>query len=146
MLSRGCSRKNAWLCRRGVTSLEFALVGSLVLMLLLGASEAARYMMTLQSLRSVTGEAVRLVVLRGNANLNAGSAACTGLSGSLSGAAARVAFLKAASLTATMSGCTTGSNGITTVRVTVSYPFTFQVAYFGTRSRSISEINQALFN
>ena len=146
MLWSGCIRMTAWRNRRGVTSLEFALVAFLLLMLLLGASEAARYMMTVQSLRSVSGEAVRLVALRGGANINAGNTACSGLSGTLSGAGARVAFLDAASLRTTMMGCTTDTNGVTTVTVTVSYPFTYQVTYFGTERRSLSETSQALFN
>lgn len=142
---RGCNKGTAVLGRRGATSLEFAMVATVLLTLLLGAAEAGRYMMTLQSLRSATDEAVRLAMLRGGANLNAGSAPCTGMSGALSGAASRVAFLSSASLTATMSACATASNGISSVTVTVSYPFTFQFSYFGARSRTLSESTQAIF-
>jgi Flp pilus assembly protein TadG len=145
MRSRGCNRPCVALGRRGATSLEFALVGSLLLTLLLGVSEAGRYMMTLQSLRSAADEAVRLVVLRGGSNMNAGNPACTGMSGALSGAASRVAFLDATSLTVNLSACSTNSNGMTTVTVTISYPFTFQVTYFGTMSRILIETAPAVF-
>lgn len=146
MLWRDCSKPRMRLGRRGATSLEFALVGSLLMMLLLGASEAGRYMITLQSLRSATDEAVRLVVLRGSANMNAGTSPCAGLNGALSGAADRVAFLKAASLTTVLTGCTTASNGVTMVNFSLTYPFSFNVNYFGITSLQLNETGQALFN
>ncbi len=131
--------------RRGTTSLEFALVGGLLLSLLVGGLDLARYMFTLECLRATTAEAVRLATLRGSQNLNAGSAACSSLSGSLAGAAARVPFLHADQVTATLSGCATQA-GVTTVTVTVQYPFSFAVGYFGAKSRPMSETAQALFN
>lgn len=143
---RGCGSGRIALGRRGATSLEFALVATLLLALLLGSSEAARYMLTLQSLRSAADEAVRIVMLRGGANLNAGRAACYGMSGAVNGAASRVAFLNPVSLVTTMSACVTGSNGIASVTVTVSYPFTFQFSYFGARNRTLTESTQAIFN
>ena len=85
------------------------------------------------------------MTLRGSQNMNAGVAACTNLTGALTGAAARVTYLQAASLTVTMSGCATLA-GITRVTITVGYPFVFTVALFGTVDPQITETAQALFN
>ena len=74
---------------RGTTSLEFALVGGLFVSLLLGAMEIGRYMMTLESVRTATAEAVRQVTIRGSQNMIAGRVACTDLVGSLDSVAAR---------------------------------------------------------
>lgn len=139
------SGRRSTLGERGATSLEFALVGGLLMSLLLGSIEMGRYMFTLECVRTATAEAVRLATLRGSQNMNAGSAACANLSGNLADAAARTPFLQAASLTVTMGGCATQA-GITTVTITVQYPFTFTVALFGAGSRPINETAQAVFN
>ena len=146
MLWRGCSSLRLILGRRGATSLEFALVGSLLLTLILGASEAGRYMITLQSLRSAADEAVRLVVLRGGANINAGISPCAGLSGGLNGVAERVGFLEAASIVASLTACSTSSNGITTVSILIRYPFAIKINYFGRTNQILEEAALALFN
>lgn len=146
MLWRGCSSPRTTVGRRGATSLEFALVGSLLLMLMLGASEAGRYMITLQSLRNATDEAARLVLLRGGANLNSGISPCTGLNGTLSGTTDRVAFLKAASVSANVTACSTAANGMTTVFFSISYPFNFNVGYFGATNIQLVETGQIIFH
>ena len=130
--------------RRGIASLEFALVGGLLLSLLLGGIDLARYMFTLECLRATAADAVRLATLQGSRNLNTGSAACTSLSGALAGSSARVPFLRANLVTATLSGCATQAR-ITTVTVTVQYPFSFVVPVFGT-APAMTETAQALFN
>jgi len=143
----GFRKPHRWLPlrdRRGVASLEFALVGGLLLSLLLGGIDLARYMLTLECLRATAADAVRLATLQGSRNLNAGSAACTSLSGALAGSSARVPFLRANLVTATLSGCATQA-GVTTVTVTVQYPFTFVVPYFGT-APAMTQTTQALFN
>ncbi|SDB74469.1 TadE/TadG family type IV pilus assembly protein [Belnapia rosea] len=129
----------------GATSLEFALVGSILLSLLLGSIEMSRYMFTVELVRVAAAEAVRLTTLRGSQNLNAGTAACSGLSGNLSGAGHRTPFLDANELEVTMSGCTT-AGGITTVSIAVEYPFSFAVPFFGTTSRPVSETARAVFH
>jgi Flp pilus assembly protein TadG len=138
-------RRRSVLDQQGTTSLEFALVGSLLMSLLLGTIEIGRYMFTLESMRVAVSEAVRLVTLRGSQNMNAGNAACTGLSGELSGAGARTPFLQSTALTVVMNGCVTQA-GITTVVVTVDYDFTFTVPIFGATSRPLTETAQAVFN
>jgi hypothetical protein len=88
---------------------------------------------------------MRLVTLRGSQNMNAGSAACTGLSGEFSGAGAQTPFLQPTALIVMMNGCVTQA-GITTVAVTVNCGFTFTVPIFGATSRSLTENGQAVFN
>lgn len=149
MLSSGFANMAAgvrWrLGTRGVTSLEFALVGSLLMLLVLGSLELSRYLFTLELVRTVSAEAVRMATLRGSQNLIAGSAPCTNLSGNLSGAGARTPYLQASRLTVTMSGCTTAS-GITTLSISVQYPFVFAVPLFGATNRTLTETAQAVFN
>lgn len=144
MPSFACAERRA-LGARGTTSLEFALVGAMLVSLLLGGIEASRYFFTLQSLRAATAEAVRLVLLRGSQNLNGGGSACTNLAGTLGGVTAKVPYLSTASLQVTMSGCAT-SGGVTTVSVSVQLPFTFNLPLFGPRARTLSEQAQAVFN
>ena|GEM_PF-1867662 len=130
--------------RRGAATIEFALIGSAFLMLLLGGMDAARYLATIEAVRSASAEAARMAVLRGSANLNAGSAACTGLAGPLSGTP-RSPLLDAAALSVALSGCTT-SGTVTSVTVTASYPFAFALPWFGTGERVITEAGQVVFN
>ena len=131
--------------RGGATALEFALVGGLLVSLLIGTLQTGRYLMTQAAIRSVAADAVRLVVLRGSANLNAGRAACSGLSGSLSGVNARAAVLRLSSLAVSLSDCAS-SSGMTTVTVTVSYPFTYAIPLVPTRSLQLREEARAIFN
>lgn len=144
MRTAGTARRRFALGERGVTSLEFALVGSLFMLLLLGSMEMGRYMVTLAAVRNATAEAVRLATLRGDQNMLAERAPCTNLAGALAGVAAKVPSLVAASLTVTMGGCATNA-GATTVNVTVNYPFTFAVTLFGATNRPITETAQAVF-
>lgn len=130
---------------RGATSLEFGLVGSLLMMLVLGSLELGRYLFTLELVRSVAAEAVRMATLRGSRNLIAGDAPCTNLSGSLTGAGALTPSLQASLLNVTMADCATAS-GVTTLSVTVQYPFVFAVPLFGTPSHPLTETAQAVFN
>jgi Flp pilus assembly protein TadG len=129
----------------GVASLEFALVGSLLMSLLFGTIEIGRYLFTLESLRTAAAEAARAVTLRGSANMNSGNDACTGLSGDLTGVQTRTPFLDPSTLSLKMSSCAT-NGGVTTVTVTVKYPFSFVVPVFGSRVSSLTETAQAVFN
>src|SRR3954451_10903255 len=99
---------------RGVTSVEFGLVGSLLMLLVLGSLELGRYLFTLELVRTATAEAVRLATLRGSQNLIAGSGPCTNLNGNLLGASVGTPYLRADLLTVTMSGCATVS-GVTSL-------------------------------
>lgn len=132
-------------CRRGAAASEFALVGTLLLSLLLGTMELGRYLFTLEALRSAAAEAARAVTIRGSANMNAGRAPCTGLSGALTGAGISASFLNPGSLTMTMSGCVT-TGAVTTVQVAVSHPFAFAVKVPGLSMPALEENALAVFN
>jgi len=108
--------------RRGATALEFALVGGAFVALMIGVLEVGRYMIVREAVRVAAMDAVRVAILRGSANLNAGAAACRDLSGSLAGAVSGGPMLRADQLLVGMSGCAT-AGGLTSVTVTVSYPF-----------------------
>jgi Flp pilus assembly protein TadG len=131
--------------RRGASSLEFALICGPLMALVLGTIELSRYLITLTSVRTVAAEAARTATLRGSQNMNAGSSPCTNLGGTLAVAGARTPFLNPASLTVTMGGCATNA-GVTTVTITVTYPFAFTLPYFGNSNRPITETVQGIFN
>ena len=145
MRSSGCNRP-CRLGRRGGSSLEFALVGSLVMALTLGAADLCRYLVALSSLRMAGAEVARAVTLAGGANLNAGLPPCTGLSGTWPNAGARVRLLAAERLVATLSGCQTHAAGVTSVTITLSYGFRLTTSAFGVAERSLSETTRASFN
>jgi Flp pilus assembly protein TadG len=134
-----------WRSKQGVATLEFALVGVVLMSFLIGIMEVGRYMLTLEAVRTVTADAVRLAMLRGSASLNAGAGACSNLSGSLTGANARTPLLRSADLSVILSGCATNA-GMTTVRVTVTYPFTYAIPLVSSRSKQVQEIAQAVIN
>lgn len=144
--SASARRRRAGAAQRGATSLEFALVGTILVALLFGTIEISRYLFTLEALRTTAAEAVRVVTLRGSANMNGGVDPCTGLSdGDLSGVPVRAPFLNTGDLSIRISGCATNA-GITTVNVTVNHPFSFVLSYFGTSLSTITETAQASFN
>ncbi|MBP0445295.1 pilus assembly protein [Roseomonas sp. SSH11] len=128
-----------------MATVEFALIGGLLLTFVIGIMEASRYLMTLEALRTVTADAARMVVLRGSANLNANRAACTNMAGALSGASARTGALDPASLSVVLSNCATNA-GVTTVTVTVTYPFQHSVPMLPNPARELRETARAIFH
>lgn len=129
----------------GATTLEFGLIGVVLIALLFGCMEFSRYLITVSSVRTATAEAVRLAMLRGGQNLTTNKSACTNMTGALDGATDRAPLLNATSLSVTMSGCTT-TDGITTVSIAVSYPFVFNLPLFSVTNKTISGSAQAIFN
>ena len=133
MSSPGCRR--AALCRlyqdrRGVTAVEFGLVGFIFFTLLLGTVELGRYQFTVQSLREFSAAAARVAMI--NANQLAAQQGGNGAS-AMSDSAIKAAvltptnptpLLTPGSLTLT-STVTTSAGGVTTVTINVSYPFRF---------------------
>ncbi|MGG5887101.1 TadE/TadG family type IV pilus assembly protein [Falsiroseomonas sp. HC035] len=133
--------------RRGVASLEFALVGPVLVLLLVGGMEAGRYMATVESLRMASAEAVRAVTLRGGRNIGSGLAACTGLSGAQSGQAqigqaASLPLLDPAKLEVTLSDCAM-DGAVARVTVALRYPHAATVPWF---AMTLTETTQAIFN
>lgn len=140
LMSRGMILRGRHLLRsrRGATAIEFALVGSLLMTFLIGIIEVGRYMITREAVRNVTAEAVRLATLRGAANLNGGAAPCQSLSGSLGSAVRGGPMLRPADLSVILSGCAT-AGGMTSVVVTVTYPFSHAVPLVAARSMLLQE-------
>ncbi|MGK7869792.1 TadE/TadG family type IV pilus assembly protein [Falsiroseomonas sp. E2-1-a20] len=133
--------------RRGVASLEFALVGPVLVLLLVGGMEAGRYMATVESLRMASAEAVRAVTLRGGSNIGSGLAACTGLSGAQAGQAqigeaARLPLLDPAKLEVTLSDCAM-DGAVARVTVALRYPHAASLPWFAV---TLGETAQAVFN
>jgi Flp pilus assembly protein TadG len=121
MPSSGCASHTTPLRdRRGVAAVEFALAGGLLMLLVLGAVEAGRYLLLKEAVRTAAAEAVRIVAIRGSANMNAGASPCQGMSGDVAGAAARLPLLDAAKLAVTLKSCST-SGAVTRVAVEVKY-------------------------
>jgi len=140
--------RSAWAelkSRRGASALEFAVVGGLAFMLMLGVMEAARYQSTQQALRSVAGEAARRAMLLGAANMAARRAPCEGLTGTLPGATFSAPFLDAASLAVHLSGCAT-LGAVTRVTITVTQPFDFVTPLIQPASLTLTEVTGAFFN
>ena len=145
LLPASARRRGLLLGNRGAASLEFAVVGSLLMSLLLGSMELGRYMFMLQALRTITADAARTVTLRGSANMNGALDPCTGLAGALAGVPVRAPFLNPGAVSITMSDCTTNGPD-TTVKLTVTHPYGFAVPFFGAQPTLLTESSQALFN
>ena len=99
-------------CRKGTTSVEFALVGALFLALLIGTMEVGRFYLTQQSLREATAVAARRAMV---------DAAFSGCAAPLAEVAATTPLLNPASLTLCVTRTT--SAGLTTLTVDAAYPF-----------------------
>ncbi len=104
---------------RGIASLEFALVSSVLFMMLIGGMEVGRYLTIVQSLRNVTGEAARAALVAYNGGTAWNAATVKGL----------VPFLNptqlALNVTPTPPACSAH-----VINVTASYPFTSIVPFF----------------
>lgn len=99
-------------CRKGATSVEFAIVGGLFFTMLIGAMEAGRLFFTQESLREVTAAAAR------RAMVDSGLAGCIAPAAAV---AAMTPFLRPDALTLCVSR--TVSAGQTTLTVNAAYPF-----------------------
>jgi Flp pilus assembly protein TadG len=124
--------------RRGVVAVEFALVGLIFIMLLLGATELARYQFVQQSLRSMAEEAARRALVTSSATAVLGGGCQPVLTGaSLVSAVTSptnpTPMLTPGSLTLA-AVCATNASGARTITVTASYPFTFVVPFLPTMS------------
>ncbi len=123
---------------------EFALVGGLLMLVVLGTVEAGRHLLFLEAVRTAAADAVRAATVRGSANLNAGAPACQGMSGGLTGAAARVPLLRAEDLAVTLRDCAT-SGAVTTVTVDVRYSLRHKRLVLPGMPAEITETVRAVF-
>jgi Flp pilus assembly protein TadG len=108
--------------RRGTTTLEFGLIGSLMLMLMVAGIDLGRFYLTRHSLQTLVSEAVRATYVQCFAKTS-----CTLSTASASAAWGKVPFLASGATGAALSasqaaGSTTGSYVIS---ASASYPFQF---------------------
>lgn len=117
---------------RGSVAVEFAMIGFVFFVLLLGAVDIGRYQFTVQSLHDITAEAARVALLyAGNATAtnsqNGGSNTTLMSNAALKSAVTSpnnlTPFLAPASLSIT--GTPSTLDGVATITVTATYPFTF---------------------
>ncbi|WP_191058663.1 TadE family protein [Geminicoccus harenae] len=99
-------------CRKGTTSLEFAIVGALFFAMLIGTMEVGRFYFTQQSLREVTAAAARRAMV---------DASFSGCAAPLEEVAGMTPLLRSTSLTLCVTRTT--SAGLTTLTVDAAYPF-----------------------
>jgi hypothetical protein len=126
----------------GTSSLEFALVAVPFMLLMIAGMDLGRYFITQHSLRTLTSEAVRAMLIA----CYGATAACPMGSSDKAAVAAKVPFLVAGSIswpTASQSA-PNASTGERTISVTITYPFTFVLpAWVGLNAGSpISESTQ----
>jgi Flp pilus assembly protein TadG len=119
------SRRRLCADRRGTTTLEFGLVGGMLLMLMIGGIDLGRFYLTQHSLSTLLNEGVRATYVQCFAK-----SSCTLSTANATAAWGKVPFLSSAmtgaSLTASQAaGSTTGSYVIT---ASASYPFKFYLA------------------
>jgi len=127
--------------RRGATALEFAVIGTIFITLLLGVIELGRYYFTVQSLRTVAAEAARAYLIRSNLDLIANPTRCQPVIATVTAAdlevAARTPILAVSRLTIdapvfeSNTPLPTPAPTCTTrrVRANVSYTFNFVVPF-----------------
>jgi Flp pilus assembly protein TadG len=136
--------------RRGATAVEFAVVGSIFIMLVLGVVELGRYFITLQSARSFTQEVARSALVLANrqlANGNTDNCSATLTSTNITPPAsggtlptitsiyAKTPFLQSGCAQPTISLACSPDRRIT---VTTSCPFTFVVPFLPSGLQDLS--------
>ena len=109
--------------RSGTTSLEFALVATPFVFLLMAGMDLGRYFITQHSLRTLVSEAVRATLI----SCYGSTTSCNLPSASKTTVAAKVPFLTSGSISwgTANQGAPNASTGVRTISVTASYPFTF---------------------
>ena len=117
------SSRGALRCRRGIATLEFALIGTMFFTALFASVELARYVGTRTALRAATGEVARMALT---------DSALVGCSAPKTMALARTRLLSAPAL----SVCVT--RAATTVTVQSNYTFNFLISAFNRTPRSFA--------
>ena len=122
--------------RRGVSILEFALVGPLLLTMVVGTVEMGRMFYVRQGLEYATEEAARYYMLNPNV---ADSAVTTHLQGKMPGGMGPSVVVAYADTTS----C--NSNGtVTCTTITATYSFAFIVGYIGNGTKTLRATAQAV--
>ena len=125
--------------RAGNSVLQFALVSIVLFTLVFGITDLARYFLAWQGLNTVASEAARASMVN-----NKWTFACANpTSGTAANVAAAAPFLSTSALTLCVTSST--SNGITTVSVTASYPFTFMIAPLSAANATLTAATQLAY-
>lgn len=122
------NRNRCRLGRSGTTTLEFSLIGGAFFLLIFGGMDLGRYYITLHSLHTVLGGAVRAAII--NPTL-------TGCTAPAALVAAQAPFLQPSLLSLCVTRAT--SSGVTTISVTASYNFNFVVPIWSSSSGTLSD-------
>lgn len=114
--------------RSGTTALEFGLLAGVFFALLMAGMDLGRYYLTLHSLHTLLGKAMRAALI---------DPQLTGCSAPVSGLSAATPFLDPAKLTLCVSQSV--ASGMTTITVTATYPFTFLLPAWTGDSTTLSD-------
>jgi Flp pilus assembly protein TadG len=121
-----------------VTSLEFALVFPMFMLLFLGTIELGRYWLTVHSLRTLAAEASRAALI--DTTLGASTQDCAKAKALVGG---RAPFINTSALTLCVTQTTTA--GVITINVTASYPFSFVLPILKRDSGTLSETTHTAY-
>jgi Flp pilus assembly protein TadG len=113
-MSYACNKPRRWqLGHAGVTTLEFALVAVLFLLVLIGCMDLGRYYLIQHSLRTVAAEAARMTLAYDNNS--------TATQPTTASFAAIAPFIDTSNLNVTVQQ--PNFSGVTIIMVTATYPF-----------------------
>jgi Flp pilus assembly protein TadG len=128
--------------RKGAAAMEFALIAIPFLILMIAVTDLGRYFLTQHSLRTLTAEAARTVMV---SCFNA-SSLCSLTPAQISVVEAKAPFLIAGSTTLTASQTPpSGATGLRIVNVTAVYPFTFIFYLWNANSGNITETTRVSY-
>jgi Flp pilus assembly protein TadG len=114
--------------RSGAAALEFALVGGAFFLMVLGAMDLGRYFMTLHSLHTVLGNAVRAALV---------DQTFSGCPATATQVAAAAPLLQPSQITLCVAR--TSASGVNTITVTASYQFNFVLPNWVSSSGTLTD-------
>lgn len=118
----------------GTVALEFGLVGGLFFLLVLAVMDLGRFYLTVHSLHTVVGAAMRAAIV------NPALSGCTAPAAQV---AAQAPFLEASQLTLCVTQAL--SSGVTTITVNASYNFAFVLPSWTNASGTLTDSTTASF-
>ncbi|MBW8269076.1 TadE/TadG family type IV pilus assembly protein [Caldovatus aquaticus] len=141
---RGGRAGRALRCRKGVTALEFAIIGPIFLILVLFAMDLARYWYVAEAVRTHTAEVLRAAIVVAGADNPPAVNTCP--NGSITVSATPPPGLDPASLK-TQATCTRqGQQRVVTVNVSYAFSFVIPaVANFWNQNQVISDSQTTTF-
>jgi Flp pilus assembly protein TadG len=132
--------------KRGAVAVEFAMIGLVFFVLLMGAVDVGRYQITVQSLHDISAEAARVALLFAGQTESANARNGTTTSTLMSGAALKAAVTSPSNLTPFLAPASliitstlTTPNGVSTITVTATYPFAFLAPLLPGGNRTLTD-------